>query len=220
MSTIYIVLISYSHIIFVNLIEFESESSISSNKWPPCPRCPSPLCWSRLEKPGSEPFNQLAKLKIEPVPPASRGEGAGAINAFPIIPNLPPVTFSFSLYRPRSCCNIEIVILVRHTYIHPFILNPSSRMMGLQVNWDWDRHVFSLSQTCDPTVLFTLIFMNGMMFGGHQCRGRLNPGFAQFSSRSPNDLLSVITPHASASFLINCGNGTPAPEWWAGWRRH
>ena len=134
MSTIYIVLISYSHIIFVNLIEFESESSISSNKWPACPRCPGPLCRSRLEKPGSEPFNQLAELKIEPVPPASRGEGAGAINAFPIIPNLPPVTFSFSLYRPRSCCNIEIVILVRHTYIHPFILNPSSRMMGLQVN--------------------------------------------------------------------------------------
>ena len=173
MSTIYVVLISYSHIIFVNLIEFESESSISSNKWPACPRCPGPLCWSRLEKPGSEPFNQLAELKIEPVPPASRGEGAGAINAFPIIPNLPPVTFSFSLYRPRSCCNIKIVILLCHTSIHPFILNPSSRMMGLQVNWYWDCHVFSPSRACDSTVLFTLIFMNGMMFGGHQCRGRL-----------------------------------------------
>ena len=65
----YIDLISYSHIIFVNLIEFESESSISSNKWPAaCRRCPGPPGLGRQEKPGSEPFNQLAELKLEPVP--------------------------------------------------------------------------------------------------------------------------------------------------------
>ena len=109
----YIDLISYSHIIFVNLIEFESESSISSNKWPAaCRRCPSlpvPRAWDdQLEPAGKtriRAFQPISGIKIRTRSPASRGEGAGAINAFHIPTCLQ--SLSVSVYTDQGVAAIS-----------------------------------------------------------------------------------------------------------------